>query len=79
MVLAFCAVVTVLTTLGIVLVLSIQTVEFFMESKVGILEFLLGADLKPDATPPKFGILPLAWGTFAIAFGSSVVACRSVC
>ena len=73
-VLAFCAVVTVLTTLGIVLVLSIQTVEFFMKSKVGILEFLLGSELKPDATPPKFGILPLAWGTFAIAFGSSCVA-----
>lgn len=73
-VLAFCAVVTVLTTLGIVLVLSIQTVEFFMESKVGILEFLLGTELKPDATPPKFGILPLAWGTFAIAFGSSCIA-----
>src|SRR5271166_3386046 len=73
-VLAFCAVVTVLTTLGIVLVLSIQTVEFFMKSRVGIPEFLLGTELKPDADPPKFGILPLAWGTFAIAFGSSCIA-----
>jgi phosphate transport system permease protein len=73
-VLGFCAVVTVLTTLGIVLVLSIQTVEFFMKSRVGILEFLLGTELKPDAEPPKFGILPLAWGTFAIAFGSSCIA-----
>ena len=73
-ILAFCAVVTVLTTLGIVLVLSVQTVEFFMASKVGIAEFLLGTELKPEATPPKFGILPLAWGTFAIAFGSSCIA-----
>jgi phosphate transport system permease protein len=73
-VLAFCAVVTVLTTLGIVLVLSIQTVEFFMKSRVGIPEFLLSTELKPDAEPPKFGILPLAWGTFAIAFGSSCIA-----
>ncbi len=72
--LAFCAVVTILTTLGIVLVLSVQTVEFFTASKVGILEFLLGSELRPDATPPKFGILPLAWGTFAIAFGSSCIA-----
>ena len=73
-VLAFCAVITVLTTLGIVLVLSVQTVEFFVKSKVGILDFLLGTELKPDATPPKFGILPLIWGTFVIAFGSSCIA-----
>ncbi len=72
--LAFCAVVTVLTTLGIVLVLSIQTVEFFMKSKVGILDFLFGTELNPDTVPPKFGILPLAWGTFAVAFGSSCIA-----
>ena len=65
---------TVLTTVGIVLVLSVQTVEFFIASKVGLLDFLLGTELKPDATPPKFGILPLIWGTFAIAFGSSCIA-----
>jgi phosphate transport system permease protein len=73
-VLALCGLLTVMTTLGIVLVLSVQTVEFFLVSKVGVLDVLFGAELKPDAAPPKFGILPLVWGTFAIAFGSSCIA-----
>ena len=34
-VLGFCALLTVLTTVGIVLVLSVQTVEFFVTSKIG--------------------------------------------
>jgi phosphate transport system permease protein len=72
--LAVCALITVLTTVGIILVLSVQSVEFFVASKIGIIDFLFGAELKPDATPPRFGILPLIWGTFAIAFGSSCVA-----
>jgi len=72
--LAFCAMVTFLTTLGIVLVLGIQTLEFFVVAKVGLLDFLLGTELKAEANPPKFGMLPLIWGTFAIAFGSSCIA-----
>lgn len=72
--LGLCALLTIMTTVGIVLVLSVQSAEFFLASKVGILEFLMGAELKPDATPPKFGILPLIWGTFAIACGSSCIA-----
>jgi phosphate transport system permease protein len=72
--LALCALVTVMTTVGIVLVLTVQTVEFFMVSKVGVLDFLLGTELKPEASPPRFGILPLLWGTFAIAVGSSCIA-----
>jgi phosphate transport system permease protein len=72
--LALAALVTILTTLGIVLVLSVQTVEFFLKSHAGVLEFLVGKDLKPDAVPPRFGILPLIWGTFAIALGSSCIA-----
>ncbi|HKM56614.1 MAG TPA: phosphate ABC transporter permease subunit PstC [Isosphaeraceae bacterium] len=72
--LAVSALVTVLTTLGIVLVLSVQTIEFFVKSKSGLLDFLFGLELKPDAVPPRFGIVPLIWGTFAIAFGSSCIA-----
>ena len=72
--LAVCALVTVLTTLGIVLVLSVQTLEFFVTSKSGLFDFLFGLELKPDAVPPRFGIVPLLWGTFAIAFGSSCIA-----
>ncbi len=72
--LAVSALLTVLTTLGIVLVLSVQTIEFFVKSKSGLLDFLFGLELKPDAVPPRFGIVPLIWGTFAIAFGSSCIA-----
>jgi phosphate transport system permease protein len=74
LVLAFCALVTVMTTVGIVLVLTVQTVEFFLQTKLGVFEFLFGTVLKPEAVPPRFGILPLIWGTFAIAFGSSCIA-----
>ncbi|MDG3004083.1 phosphate ABC transporter permease subunit PstC [Paludisphaera mucosa] len=73
-VLGLCGLITVLTTLGILLVLTVQTVEFFLKAKIGVGDFLLGAVLKPDALPPKFGILPLVWGTFLIAFGSSCIA-----
>ncbi len=69
-----CAAVTVLTTVGIVAVLGIETVRFFASSGVGPLQFLVGTDLDPDGDPPKFGILPLIYGTFVIAAGSSAIA-----
>jgi phosphate transport system permease protein len=69
-----CAAVTVLTTAGIVLVLSVESVEFFQVSGVGLGEFLFGTELRPEGTPPRYGILPLAWGTFVIAAGSSLIA-----
>jgi phosphate transport system permease protein len=73
-ILAFCAVLTVMTTVGIVLVLTAQTIEFFQASRVGLPDVFLGTELKPEADPPKFGILPLVWGTFVIAFGASCIA-----
>jgi len=72
--LGLCALVSVLTTIGIVVVLSVQTVEFFMHAKIGVGDFLFGTELKPEGSPPRFGILPLVWGTFVIAFGSSCIA-----
>ena len=69
-----CGLLTVLTTVGILLVLTVQSVEFFLKEKIGVGDFLLGAVLKPEASPPRFGILPLVWGTFLIAFGSSCIA-----
>jgi len=72
--LLLCAVITVLTTAGIILVLGVETIAFFRESHVGLGEFLLGTVLRPEGDPPRFGILPLAWGTFVIAAGSSLIA-----
>jgi phosphate transport system permease protein len=72
--LLLCAVITVLTTAGIILVLGVETIAFFRESHVGLGDFLLGTVLRPEGNPPRFGILPLAWGTFVIAVGSSLIA-----
>jgi phosphate transport system permease protein len=72
--LVLCAVITVLTTVGIIVVLSVQSFEFFTHAKVSLPAFLLGTELKPDANPPKFGIVPLIWGTFLVAAGSSAIA-----
>jgi phosphate transport system permease protein len=72
--LVICAVITVLTTAGIILVLGVQTYEFFTHARVSVGDFLLGTELKPDAVPPRFGIVPLLWGTFMVAAGSSMIA-----
>ena len=69
-----CAAITVMTTVGIVVVLGIETFRFFQVSVESPLSFLFGSKLVPEADPPRFGILPLIWGTFVIAAGSSVIA-----
>jgi phosphate transport system permease protein len=72
--LLLCALLTVLTTGGIVAVLGIEAVHFFSKSGVGLFEFLFGPVLNPDRHPPQFGMLPLVWGTAAVAAGSSLIA-----
>lgn len=65
-----CALVTVFTTLGIVVILGTETVRFFQVAEISLVQFLTGTDVNP----PHFGILPLIWGTFLVAFGASVIA-----
>ncbi len=65
-----CALVTVFTTLGIVVILGTETVRFFRVAEIGVVQFLTGTNVNP----PYFGILPLVWGTFLVAFGSSLIA-----
>jgi phosphate transport system permease protein len=72
--LVVCTLITVLTTAGIILVLGIESFTFFRYAKVNVFDFLFGIVLKPDARPPAFGIVPLVWGTFVIAAGSSMIA-----
>ena len=67
-----CASVSVLTTLGIVLVLIVETLLFFKQ--VSVVEFLTGTEWTPLFHPQHFGILPLACGTLWIAVGSAVFA-----
>src|SRR5262245_22218237 len=72
--LGLCALVTVLTTVGIIAVLGVETLRFFEVSGIGPFAFLIGTELNPDLEPPSYGILPLIWGTGVIAAGSSLIA-----
>lgn len=71
-VLLLCAVVSIITTVGIVLVLLIESLQFFRD--VSVWEFLTGTKWSPLLKPQHFGILPLFCGTFLVAAGSAVVA-----
>lgn len=72
--LACFALITILTTLGILLVLGTETVRFFRTGAVTPLEFLTSTSMRPEADPPRFGVLPLVWGTFVVTLGSSMIA-----
>jgi phosphate transport system permease protein len=66
-----CALISVLTTIGIVLVLVVEAAQFFRE--VSIVEFLTGTKWSPKLSG-KFGILPLLCGTLLVTFGAAVIA-----
>lgn len=67
-----CAVISVITTVGIVVVLLSQSIPFFRE--VPLLDFLTGTKWAPLFEPQHFGILPLLCGTFLVAGGSATIA-----
>jgi phosphate transport system permease protein len=59
--LAACALITILTTVGIVLILLVEAIGFF--SEVSIVDFLTDTQWTPLFTEKKYGILPLLAGT----------------
>ena len=65
------ALISILTTVGIVVTLLEETVLFFNE--VPIREFLTSTKWTPTLEPKHFGIAPLVAGTFLIALGSSII------
>jgi len=67
-----CGLVSVLTTLGIVLVIGIEAVPFFFE--VSIVDFLFDSQWTPLFYDKHFGIGPLVCGTLLIAFIALCVA-----
>ena len=67
-----CAWVSVLTTVGIVLVLLTQSFGFFRE--VSLWEYFTGTKWTPVIEPPKYGVLPLVCGTVLVAGGAAVIA-----
>jgi phosphate transport system permease protein len=62
--LAGCALLSVVTTTGIVLALIGPTVGFFGD--VSITDFLFGTDWAPSFEPASFGVLPLVVGTLSV-------------
>jgi phosphate transport system permease protein len=70
--LLFCATVSVFTTLGIIVVLAIETFGFLRE--VSIFEFLTGTEWTPLFANARFGVLPLVAGTALVSTIAMVVA-----
>ena len=70
--LLLCAALSVFTTVGIILVLAIETVNFLRQ--VPILEFLTGTEWTPLFANQHFGVLPLVAGTLLVSFIAMLVA-----
>jgi phosphate transport system permease protein len=66
------ALISVLTTTGIVIALLRETIDFF--GSVGVWEFLSGGKWTPLFEPPSFGVRPLIVGTFLITAIALLVA-----
>ncbi|NQY67933.1 MAG: phosphate ABC transporter permease subunit PstC [Flavobacteriales bacterium] len=64
--------ITILTTIGIVLVLAVEAMSFF--SEVSIVEFLTDPEWTPLFANKHFGIMPLLVGTLLTTFIAIVVA-----
>jgi len=70
--LMLCAVLSVFTTAGIIIVLAIETAGFLGE--VSIFEFLFGTEWTPLFANKHFGVLPLVMGTVLVSSIAMVVA-----
>lgn len=67
-----CVLISVLTTIGIILSLFVETISFFRE--VSLWQFLTDTQWTPLFADKHFGIMPLIAGTTVILLGSSLVA-----
>ncbi len=71
LVLFLCALLSIVTTAGIVWVLVAESATFFQH--VSPWSFLLGTRWAPLLEPRAFGVLPLICGTFLVAIGALIV------
>ena len=70
--LAFCAILSVLTTTAILVSLLLPTFEFF--GIVNFFDFITGSDWSPQFEPPSFGVLAIVAGTVNVALWGMLVA-----
>lgn len=69
-----CAMVSILTTAGILIVLFSQSWLFFRAEEVSVFEFLTGTKWQPLLANQKFGVLPLIGGTLMITVIAGLLA-----
>jgi phosphate transport system permease protein len=67
-----CAAMSVFTTIGIILVLAIETAGFLREVPIG--DFLFGTEWTPLFANKRFGVLPLVMGTVMVSTIAMIVA-----
>jgi phosphate transport system permease protein len=67
-----CALLSIGTTIGIIVVLTVETVAFLRD--VPIVEFLTGTEWTPLFAVPRFGVLPLVTGTALVSLIAMLVA-----
>jgi phosphate transport system permease protein len=70
--LAFCGILSVLTTTAILVSLLLPTIEFF--GVVSFADFIAGSDWSPQFEPPSFGVLAIVAGTLNVALWGMLVA-----
>jgi len=68
----FCAAISVLTTVAVILILATETFRFFQS--VSPFAFLFGTEWSPLIAPKHYGVLPLISGTLLVVVGASLVA-----
>ena len=71
-ILLMCGLVSLGTTVGIIVILTTETVNFFRE--VPIADFLGDTSWTPLFTPQRFGVWPLVVGTLLVTAGASIIA-----
>jgi phosphate transport system permease protein len=67
-----CALLSIGTTIGIIVVLTVETAAFLRQ--VPIVEFLTGSEWTPLFAVPRFGVLPLVAGTTLVSLIAMLVA-----
>jgi phosphate transport system permease protein len=67
-----CALLSIVTTIGIIVVLTIETAAFLKE--VPVADFLFGTEWTPLFAVPRFGVLPLVTGTLLVSVIAMLVA-----
>ena len=70
--LLLCGLISLATTVGIIVILATETVNFFKE--VSIFDFFTDTQWTPLFVPQHFGVLPLVVGTLLVTAGACIIA-----